>query len=114
MKNINETGLDFIIDGLTNSIINVVTGDSLTTEITMINTADLKNINNKNGWLFDWVLEYNEPTKDVYKITITNNKNIIHGLISIEVKPDHVYIHLLESVNLIKAKIKCIPGFQEI
>ena len=35
--------------------------------------------------------------KEVYKLTIINNLNIIQGIISLEVKTDHVYMHLIES-----------------
>ena len=36
MKNDAEIGLDFIIDKLTNSIENVITGDSFATDISLI------------------------------------------------------------------------------
>ena len=38
-----EIGLDFIIDKLTNSIENVVTGDNFATEISLLKSSDLKN-----------------------------------------------------------------------
>ena len=49
-----EIGLDFIIDKLTNSIENVVTGNSFATDISLLKSSDLKNITKKNNWLFDW------------------------------------------------------------
>jgi hypothetical protein len=45
--------LDFEIDKLTNSIENVITGDSFSTDITRISIVDLKRINGKNGWFFN-------------------------------------------------------------
>jgi hypothetical protein len=42
VKKQQNTGLDFVIDKLTNSIENVVTSDSFGTDITLINK--------KNGW----------------------------------------------------------------
>jgi len=48
-------GLDFIIDKLTNSIENVITGDSFATEISILTTSDLKLITKKKGWLFNGV-----------------------------------------------------------
>jgi len=39
--------LDFLIDNLTNSIENVVTGDSFQTEISLVSKADLKLISSK-------------------------------------------------------------------
>ena len=42
MENSDETGLDFIIDKLTNSIENVITGDSFATEISVLTNSDIK------------------------------------------------------------------------
>ena len=53
MKKIKESGLDFIIDKLTNSIENVVTGDSFLTEISLVTKQDLKLVTKKNNWLFN-------------------------------------------------------------
>jgi len=103
-------GLDFIIDKLTNSIENVVTGDSFATEISILTANDLKTATTKNGWLFNWKDEYKEPARDVYKLTIVNNPTIIQGLISLEVKSDHVYMHLVESAPFNKGKTKMYSG----
>ena len=105
-----ETGLDFIIDKLTNSIENVVTRDSFTTEISILTTNDLKTATHKNGWLFNWKDESKEPARDVYKLTIVNNPAIIQGLISLEVKSEHVYMHLVESAPFNKGKTKIYSG----
>lgn len=105
-----EIGLDFIIDKLTNSIENVVTGDSFATEISILTANDLKKATTKNGWLFNWKDEFKEPARDVYKLTIVNNPTIIQGMISLEVKSDHVYIHLVESAPFNKGKTKMYSG----
>ncbi len=110
MNKSNEIGLDFIIDKLTNSIENVYTGDSFPTDISILTSKDLKTVTKKNGWLFNWREEYNEPSRDVYKLTIVNNPTIIQGLISLEVKSDHVYLHLLESAPFNKGKTKIYSG----
>ena len=81
MKKDAKIGLDFIIDKLTNSIENVITGDSFATDISIIKNADLKIITKKNNWLFDWKLEFKQPERDIYKLTIVNNSDIIQGLI---------------------------------
>ncbi len=47
MKKLSKIGLDFIVDKLTNSIENVVTGDSFATEISIATLADLKIISKK-------------------------------------------------------------------
>ncbi|MEI6753633.1 MAG: hypothetical protein WCK78_10740 [Paludibacter sp.] len=48
--------------------------------------------------------------RDVYKLTIVNNPHIIQGLISLEVKFDHVFIHLVESAPFNKGKSKVYSG----
>ena len=110
MKKRAKIGLDFEIDELTNSIKNLISGDSFSTDISRITKADLKNVNKKEGWLFDWRLELKHPERDVYKLTIVNNQNIIQGLVSLEVKPDHVYMHLVESAPFNKGKTKLYEG----
>ena len=57
MKKSKQTGLDFEVDKLTNSIENVITKDSFPTDITLITTADLKTVTKKNSWQFDWKFE---------------------------------------------------------
>lgn len=110
MKKQNKIELDFEIDELTNSIRNVITGDSFQTDIIRITKLDLKTITKKNGWLFDWKLELQYPERDIYKLTIVNNNTIIQGLISLEVKSDHVYMHLVESAPFNKGKAKIYSG----
>jgi hypothetical protein len=110
VKKQNKIELDFEIDELTNSIRNVITGDSFQTDIIRITKLDLKTITKKNGWLFDWKLELQYPERDVYKLTIVNNQTIIQGLISLEVKSDHVYMHLVESAPFNKGKAKIYSG----
>ena len=110
MKKKKETGLDFIIDKLTNSIENVVTGDSFATDISLLTNNDLKLASKTNGWLFNWKDEFKEPARDVYKLTIVNNSTVIQGLISLEVKTDHVYMHLVESAPFNKGKTKVYSG----
>jgi hypothetical protein len=105
-----KIGLDFEVDKLTNSIENVVTGDSFSTDITLITAADLKTVTKKNGWQFDWKFEFKQPERDVYKLTIVNNQTILQGLISLEVKSDHVYMHLVESAPFNKGKTKIYAG----
>ncbi len=109
MQNQQNKGLDFIIDELTNSIQNVVTGDSFSTDISLVTTADLKLIK-KINWQFDWKLEFKQPERDVYKLTIVNNQKVIQGLVSLEIKSDHVYMHLVESAAFNKGKTKVYAG----
>ena len=110
MKNQTETGLDFIVDKLTNSIENVVTCDSFATDIAILTINDLKVITKTKGWLFNWREELKDPARDIYKLTIVNNPKIIQGLISLEVKADHVYIHLVENAAFNKGQAKMYSG----
>lgn len=51
-----------------------------------------------------------ERKRDIYKLTITNNPFIIQGLISLEVKEDHVYMHLLENAPFNRGEHKMYSG----
>lgn len=103
-------GLDFEIDKLTNSIQNVISGDSFPTDISLATAKDLKAVTKKQGWIFDWKYEYRQPERDVYKLTIGTNEDVIQGLISLEVKSDHVFMHLVESSPFNKGKTKVYAG----
>lgn len=73
---------------MTNSIENVQTGDNFHTEISLLSASELKSITKKNRWNFNWKNEFKQPEKDIYKLTIIRNPNIIQGLTSLEVKKD--------------------------
>jgi hypothetical protein len=105
--------LDFVIDRLTNSIQNTISGDSFPTEVGRLAKADLKQVTRKNGWNFNWAEELGNNTREVYKLTITNNPNIIQGLMSFTIRNDHIYMNLIESApfNLGRNKLyEGIPG----
>lgn len=109
----NPQHIDIEIDILTNSIENVISGDSFQTDISLIVKNDLKTILKKKGWLFNWKTEYKLPDRDVYKLTISGNPDIIQGLVSITERKDHVYMHLIESApfNLGRDKVYLgVPG----
>ena len=110
MKKAQNTGLNFLIDKLTNSIENTITGDSFQTEVSLVSSADLKIVTKKNNWLFNWKFELKQPEREVYKLTIIGNPHIIQGLICIEVKQDHIYMHLVENAPFNKGKSKMYAG----
>jgi len=101
MSNSIKIKQNFIIDRLTNSILNTVSGDSFQTEVIRLGKSDLKNITKNTGWNFNWKAEFNEIKKEVYKLTIVNNPSIIQGLLSVTIEQDHVFMDLLESAPLI-------------
>ena len=109
MKKTKEIGLDFEIDKLTNSIENISTGEVFDTEIVRLTEIDRKQII-KSDWLFDWIKELKDKTKNVYKLTTVNNPTIIQGLLSIEDKQDHIFMHLIESSKFNKGKGKIYLG----
>ena len=61
----------------------------------------------KNKWKFNWKSELSNNSREVYKLTIVNNPDIIQGLISFTLKSDHIYMDLIESApfNLGRNKI---------
>ena len=109
----NTYKLDFQIDKLTDSILNTISGDSFQTQISLLTKSDLKIITKSRGWLFNQRHEFNQPDREVYKLTIIDNTDIVQGLISFTVRTDHVYMFLLESApfNLGKNKLyEGVPG----
>ncbi|MDR0864829.1 MAG: hypothetical protein LBO74_07850 [Candidatus Symbiothrix sp.] len=110
MEGKEKIELDFVIDKLTNSIQNTITGDSFATEVSRFTIRDLKSVTKKNGWLFNWKKELNDDKKEVYKLTIVNNSNIIQGLISLSKDVDHIFMNLLESAPFNLGKNKMYDG----
>jgi hypothetical protein len=64
---------DFKVDKLTNSIENVVSGDCFKTDILPVSQKELKSVFKKDGWKFNWNLEFNERGRTVYKLVIPGN-----------------------------------------
>lgn len=110
MKNSRKYYNDFVIDKLTNSITNTISGDSLPTEVSLLSKADVKTLNKKNGWLFDWKKELLLADREVYKLTIIHNPQIIQGVVSLTVKTDHVFLHLIENAPFNRNKEKLYEG----
>ena len=101
--------LDFEIDKLTNSIENAVTGELFETDVSRIYSKDLKLI--KSGeWSFDWRKEVAEKDRQVYKLTTIQNPKIVHGLISLTDKGDHIFMDLIESAKFNKGRNKQYLG----
>jgi hypothetical protein len=74
-----------------------------------LKVKDIKSIPGKD-WLFDWKTEIKDKSKEVYKLSTVNNPSIIQGLISIEEKEDHIFMHLVESAGFNKGKDKIYLG----
>lgn len=76
MKKQQESGLDFEIDKLTNSIENTLTGEVFDTEIVRLTNKNAREIK-KGDWQFNWNKELKDKSKEVYKLTTINNTTII-------------------------------------
>jgi len=89
--------LDFEIDKLTHSLEDTTTGDVLLTDVLPFDKADLKDISKKLGWKFNWKTEFSVPEKQIYKLILRQQPNIVQGLICFERKSDHFFMHLIEA-----------------
>lgn len=107
MKKRKQIPLDFIIDKLTNSIENVVSGEVFDTVITQVN--DGKQVK-KSEWTFNWQIEIKDKSKQIFKLTTSNNPTVIHGLISLTDKGDHIFMDLIESTKFNKGRNKLYRG----
>ncbi len=65
MKKQQNLGLDFIIDKLTNSIENTLTGEVFDTEIVRSTSVDAKQIK-KADWQFDWLKELKDKKRNKF------------------------------------------------
>ncbi len=106
MRNSLDDGLDFRIDKLTKSIEEVTSGHRELTFILPVELVDLYQL----IWHFDWMLEFDLDERKLFKLVTVNEPKLIHGLICLEQKPDHIYIHLLESAPFNKGKEKRYSG----
>lgn len=104
-----ETGLDFWVDKLTNSIENTISGEVFDTAVTLLTSKDSKQIKRKD-WTFNWHAELKAQVRQVYKLTTVQNPDIIQGLISLTDKGDHIFMDLIESATFNKGKKKLYSG----
>ena len=98
--------LDIEIDKLTNSIENVITGEVFQTEFSEVSSKEIK----KKEWLFDWHKELKDKNNKVYKMTTVENKNIIQGLVSLNVDEEFVFVNLVENAKFNRGKAKIYLG----
>ena len=110
MSKYYKTKLSFEVDKLTNSIENSVSGDVFQTEVSLFLKSDLLSINKKIGWEFNWRTEFESSSKEIYKLTILNNQQVIQGLISISFENNFVFMNLLESAPFNRGKDKIYIG----
>ena len=97
------------VDKLTRSIENAQTGESFPTHVRPLTIAEAQQQAGK-GWAFDWLWEMKLNDRRVFQLNTVVNPHIIHGLISLEAKPDHVFMHLVESASFNKGSSKAYLG----
>jgi len=99
------------IDRLTDCIVHVESGVEFLTAVVRLKLSDLKGVRKRKGeWQFDWRKEIRIEGRMVYKLTTVADPSIIQGLVSIEAKADHHYLHLVESAPFNFGKNKVYEG----
>lgn len=109
MKHRKRKRLYFEVDKLTSSIENTLTGEVFETEIIRLRSTDASLIK-KRDWQFDWRLELISPKSIVYGLVTRENPEILHGLMSISDKADHISMDLLESSMFNQGSQKLYEG----
>lgn len=110
MKKKPSNNIDVEIDKLTDCIENVVTGDIFETKVLPVSKLDLKQVKKGNGWKFDWRYESSQSERELCKLTIIGNEDIIQGLISYSDQNDHYFMHLIENAPFNQGKNKIYTG----
>lgn len=100
--------IEIEIDKLTNSIEDASTGKSVATHVGRVLPED--KLIRAVDWRFDWLKEMLEPGREVYALTADPHPGLVQGLISVEDKGDHMYMHLLESARFNQGKGKLFFG----
>jgi hypothetical protein len=100
--------IDVEIDKLTNSIENVRTGEVFDTVVMRLAANDRRL--KKKDWRFNWKLEFAEKGREVHALTTVGDTSIIQGLISLEDKGDHTFVHLVENARFNQGKEKAYQG----
>ena len=102
----NKKGISIEIDRLTNSIVNVISREEFQTEFSKVTPKEIK----KKDWLFDWNFEIKDKKSTVLKMTTTENRDIIHGLLSYKIDNNFIFVNLVESAVFNRGKGKLYEG----
>ena len=97
MKKDKSTVVDVEIDKLTNSIENCISGDSFDTDVLPFGSNEKGY--KKSHWRFDWMSESKNSRRELLKLVIKNNPDVIQGLISLSDNNDHIFVHLIENAK---------------
>jgi hypothetical protein len=105
-------GLSIEIDKLTNSIEHAKSGEAFDTRVVRVTKAERTKIRKKD-WSFDWRAELDKDERHVLGLVTVHEPTVLQGLMSMEDRRDHVFLHLIESArsNLGTGKIYVgVPG----
>jgi hypothetical protein len=108
-KNLRTAPFNVRIDKLTRSIENAKTGESFPTEVRRLTLLQARKLVKKK-WQFDWEVEAGDGDREVCQLNTLGNRSVVHGLISLEMMRDVVYMHLLESSAFNKGRGKQYQG----
>ncbi len=95
------------IDKITKSLEKATTGNTFTTLVLPVTSADLKKVLKKNGWFFIWKRELKRNT-NVYKLVLNQEPEIIQGLISYEIMQGYLFMPLVDAARIILERVKNI------
>ena len=85
------------VDILSKSVIDAITGNIYATESLRVDEIFIAEIHKKNGWKFNWKKECKNPRREIFRLHLREDASMLLGLISLEIKDDHVHVHLAES-----------------
>lgn len=91
-----------------NAIQNRISSDTFDSQVSPLTAKELPATKEVFG--FQWRKELATANRQVFKLTLKGNPRIIQGLLCLEVKPDHVFIHLLESASFNQGSLKVYEG----
>ena len=97
------------IDKLIRSIENALTGESFPTQVRELTPAQARQLTPQD-WQFDWAKEAVASDRQVFQLTTVANPHIIHSLLSLEMMPDLIFMHLVESAPFNKGRRKAYVG----
>ncbi|AXY78312.1 hypothetical protein D3H65_31870 [Paraflavitalea soli] len=86
----------FLIDKITNSIEDALTGTSHDTDVVPILLTDFRVVLKKNGWRFNWKDELKNKDRQLYKILVQGDRTI-QGMISLQIIENYIELHLIET-----------------
>lgn len=105
-KKASQREVSVEIDKLTNSIVNVISGEIFETEFSKVSKKEIV----KKDWLFNWGKELREKQNEVYKMTTVENPNIIQGLVSFKIENNYIFVNLIENAKFNRGKSKLYHG----